>query len=120
MPINETTTADAVSALAQMPASDVKKRGWRRVMRTVAAQGPVLVTNHSEPEAVIVSAQEYARLLAIERGVEARAVSELEVLQKQFDSRLAALDRPDASARLRAVVGGPATLKGKVKAGTGH
>ena len=102
-----------------MPASDVKKRGWRGVMRTLASQGPVLVTNHAEPQAVIMTAQEYARLLAIVRETESKAESELETLRRRFDERLAALHGPDADDRLRAIAKSPATLRGEVKAGAG-
>src|SRR3990170_225964 len=76
---------DLVADLPQMPASDVKRRGWRGVMRTLTSQGPVLVTNHSEPEAVIVSAQEYVRLLTIVRETETKTASGLETLRHRFD-----------------------------------
>ena len=48
-----TTTARA-DQLPTVPASDVKKRGWRGVMRTLVKDGAVVVTNHDEPEAVIL------------------------------------------------------------------
>lgn len=111
---------DLVADLPQMPASDVKKRGWRGVMRTLSAQGSLLVTNHSEPEAVIVTAQEYVRLLTIAKESEAKTESELETLRHRFDERLVALQRPDAGDRLRTILKSPAKLRGKVKAGTGY
>lgn len=106
--------------LPKIPASDVKKRGWRGVMRTLAASGPVVVTNHSEPEAVIVSAQEYARLLAAVAANASKTAAGLESLRRRFDERLAVLQRPDAGDRLRAISRSPAKLRGKVKAGTGY
>lgn len=114
------TPLNLVADLPQMPASDVKKRGWRGVMRTLTSQGPVLVTNHSEPEAVIVSVQEYVRLLTIVRETEAKTASGLETLRHRFDERLAALERADAGDRLRTIMKNPAKLRGKVKAGTGY
>ena len=53
-----------VDQLHRTPASDVKKLGWRGVMRQLQTQGPVLVTNHQQPEAVILPVQAYAALLA--------------------------------------------------------
>ncbi len=106
--------------LPNIPASDVKKRGWRGVMRALAAKGPVVVTNHSEPEAVIVSAQDYARLLSLVAANAEKTEAGLETLRRRFDERLAALQRPDAGDRLRAVATRPTKLRGKVKAGAGY
>ncbi len=112
--------SSTLADLPNIPASDVKKRGWRGVMRTLAASGPVVVTNHSEPEAVIVSAQEYARLLAVVDANASKTGAALESLRRRFDERLATLQRPDAGDRLRALSQNPANLRGKVKAGSGY
>ena len=109
-----------VEKLAQVPASDVKKRGWRGVMRTLREQGVVVITNHDEPEAVIIPVGEYARFLDAARQAESRTMSELHALRLRFDERLAALRAPDAGTRLRTVMRRPARLRGKVKAGTGY
>ena len=107
-------------ALSKVPASDVKRRGWRGVMRTLSAEGAVLVTNHNHPEAVILAASEYANLLDRARQAESRVESGLAVLRRQFDDRLAALSTPDAGQRLRAAMRGPAKLRGKAKAGKSY
>jgi len=109
-----------LSDLLRIPASDVKTRGWKGVMRALAASGPVVVTNHSEPEAVIVSARDYARLLAVVEASASKAEAGLESLRRRFDERLASLNRPDAGDRLRAISKRPTTLQGHVKAGTGY
>ena len=109
-----------IEDLPRLPATDVKKRGWRGVIRAVGKQGAVLVTNHGEPEAVVVSAAEYAALTDLAKQIESRTESELESLRTRFDDRLAALDGRDAGDRLRAVIRDPAGLGGKVKAGTDH
>ena len=49
------------------PASSVKKDGWRGMMRALSAEGRLLITNHNQPEAVILSTAEYARLLEAAR-----------------------------------------------------
>jgi PHD/YefM family antitoxin component YafN of YafNO toxin-antitoxin module len=109
-----------IEKLPQLRASDVKKRGWRGVMRTLREQGVVLVTNHDEPEAVIIRVNEYAGLLEVAEQAQSRTASDLDALRRRFDDRLAALRAPDAGARLRSVMRGPARLRGKVKAGTGY
>ena len=106
--------------LHPIPASDVKNRGWRGVTRTLAAQGAVVVTNHDEPEAVILPVTQYERLLEMAGQTHARAASELEALRRRFDDRLAALRAPAAGDRLRSVARSRAKLRGKVKAGAGH
>ena len=114
------TNKDLMAGLPQVPAADMKRRGWRGIMREVASRGSVLVTNHAQPEAVIVPAAEYVRLLEIAKGAESKTETELDALRLRFDKRLAALAAPAAGDRLRAVMSKPATLRGRVKAGTGH
>ena len=114
------TRLNRLEDLHGIPASDVKKRGWRGVMRTLQDRGVVLVTNHDAPEAVIMPTRAYAELLEAVTQANARAAAELDALRVRFDERLAALRAPDAGARLRSVMRRPARLGGKVKAGTGY
>ena len=113
-----TTTARA-GQLPTVPASDVKKRGWRGVMRTLAKGGTVVVTNHNEPEAVILRVGEYEALIELVEQSKSRVANELDALRQRFDERLAALRAPDASDRLRAIARRPARLGGKVTADRG-
>lgn len=113
-------TMETLHDLPRVPASDVKKRGWRGLMRALASAGPVVITNHSEPEAVILSAQEYERLQALVSNTESNTAASLDVLRHRFDERLAVLAQSGAADRLRTVSRRPTALKGKVKAGTGH
>ena len=108
---------DALDALPRTPASDVKKLGWRGVMKTIARGGKVVVTNHNTPEAVILSAEEYGAILQALDAAGADQRSALDTLRTRFDARLAALQADDAGARLRDAMRGPARLRGKVKAG---
>jgi PHD/YefM family antitoxin component YafN of YafNO toxin-antitoxin module len=112
--------SEPLAHLQSVPASDVKKRGWRGVMRVLDAQGTLVVTNHDEPQAVIVTVPEYEKLLELAREAESRTASELDALRQRFDERLAALHRKGAGDRLRSVMRRPAKLKGVVKAGTGY
>ncbi len=108
---------DALDALPRTPASDVKKLGWRGVMRAVARGGKVVVTHHDTPEAVILPAEEYAAILQALDAAGAAQRSALDTLRARFDTRLAALQADEAGARLRDAMRGPARLRGKVKAG---
>ena len=110
----------AVQSLPRTPASDVKKLGWRGVMRTVGREGRVLVTNHDQPEAVILSTDEYQRLVQAAAANQGRQDDALATLRRQFDERLATLAAPDAGARLRGVFGQAPTLDGQVRAGQTH
>ena len=109
-----------IAALTRIPASDVKRRGWRGVIETLGTERALLVTNHERPEAVIVSTEEYARLTTHAADARARTEDELERLRHRFDARLAVLRAPQAGERLRAAMDGPARLRGKVKAGTSY
>jgi len=112
-----TLQLDAINVLRRTPASDVKKLGWRGVVKTIQREGKVLVTNHDAPEAVILSPQEYESIkLALEQAA-ARTEPSLDALREKFDARLAALQAPDAADRLRSVMQSPAKLDGKVRAG---
>lgn len=114
---SDNVLADWVKGLPRIPASAVKRRGWRGVMRTLRAEGPLLVTNHDQPEAVIVSADEYAQLLHKAQQADLRVEADLALLRRRFDERLATLREPSAGDRLRSVMRGPARLRGKVEAG---
>lgn len=115
-----TLKLNSIEDLPHTPASDVKKLGWRGVMKSVGRQGTVVVTNHNEPEAVILSTEEYNAILQSLQNVESRNESALDVLRNRFDERLASLQAADAGDRLRSLIRGPAKLSGKVKAGASH
>ena len=106
--------------LPRAPASDVKKLGWRGVMRTVGREGKLLVTNHDQPEAVILSTDEYQRLMQAAQGAQMQQDAALDSLRRRFDERLATLAQDDAADRLRGVLGAPSALRGQVKASEGH
>jgi prevent-host-death family protein len=120
IPMSSATKSDAISALPKTPASDVKKLGWRGVMRDVQRSGRVVVTNHDAPEAVILSAGEYEAIMQALDKANARDQATLEALRERFDERLKALKAPGAAARLLAAAKKPVKLRGKVKAGSSY
>lgn len=114
------TKLDAINALPKTPASDVKKLGWRGVMRDVQKSGRVAVTNHDTPEAVILSAREYEGIVQALDKARGRDQATLEALRARFDDRLKTLKAPGAAARLLAAAKQPVKLRGKVKAGDSY
>ncbi|QDI03117.1 MULTISPECIES: type II toxin-antitoxin system prevent-host-death family antitoxin [Xanthomonas translucens group] len=87
--------------LEKAPASDIKTKGWPGLMRKVRANGAVVVTNHNHPEAVVVDAEQYRRLVAEASAASAaigRAQS-LKALQTKFDEHLASLKDANGLAR---------------------
>ncbi|ALS95086.1 type II toxin-antitoxin system prevent-host-death family antitoxin [Xanthomonas oryzae] len=77
--------------LEKSPAADIKVKGWPSLMRKVRSHGAVVITNHNHPEAVVVDAEEYRRLVnqASAAAAPSRAQS-LQALQAKFDAHLAA------------------------------
>lgn len=101
--------------LPHAPASDVKKLGWRGMMRALQRDGALVVTNHNRPEAVILSAETYSALQrSAQQGV-VQSEAALDALRQRFDARLAALQTEESAARLRAAFNGPTALDGQVR-----
>jgi hypothetical protein len=67
---------------------------------------------------VILTTQEYARIMAIVARAEDETNIALETLRRRFDDRLAGLQAADAGERLRSVMGSPARVDGQLKAGS--
>jgi prevent-host-death family protein len=116
------TKTAAFVPIAQMPrapASDLKKIGWRGIMNALRSKGRVVVTNHDEPEAVIIPVAEYDALMQLVEQSEAQSEAALAGLRRSFDARLSVLQERSAASRLQSTIRGPAKLNGKVKAGSG-
>lgn len=111
---------DTIGSLPKTPASDVKRLGWRGVMRDVQKSGGVVVTNHDTPEAVILSASEYEAIVRALEEAKGRDQVTLEALRKRFDERLKALKEPGAGAKLLAAARTPVKLRAKLKAGQSY
>jgi len=116
---------DPITELTRTTASTVKEH-WRKVMQDVREQQAVLVTNHNEPQAVILSAQQYqamqAEVVSLQRDLASlrEQAPALQQLRQRFDDRLAVLDSAAPPKRARARRRKPARLKGKVAAGSGY
>jgi PHD/YefM family antitoxin component YafN of YafNO toxin-antitoxin module len=80
-------------------ASDVKKRGWKAVSTLARDQGPLVVTNHSQAEVVVIDAARYQAM--VER---LEASDPLEALKRRFDQRLERLEGKAAGDALAAAI----------------
>ncbi len=116
----KTATFPPLAKLPRTPASDLKKLGWRGVMNTLRSKGKLLITNHDEPEAVIIPVAEYDALVQIVEQAETQSESARAGLRKSFDERLAVLKGRSAAARLQSTIRGRAQLRGKVKTSSGY
>ena len=87
------------------------------MMNALRNKGKLLVTNHDEPEAVIIPVAEYDALMQIVEQSEAQTESALSGLRRSFDERLSVLQGRSAAGRLQSTIRGRAKLGGKVKAG---
>jgi PHD/YefM family antitoxin component YafN of YafNO toxin-antitoxin module len=106
--------------LPRKPVSDVKREGWRGVMRSVDSAGRLLMTNHDQPEAVILSLQEYRLLTEQAARAQRDNQDKLDRLSRAFDAELAVLQQPGAGDRLRGAFDAPLGLNGEVIAGRGY
>jgi PHD/YefM family antitoxin component YafN of YafNO toxin-antitoxin module len=116
----KTATFLPLAKLPRTPASDLKRVGWRGMMNALRSKGKLLVTNHDQPEAVIIPVEEYDALMQIVERSEAQTESALAALRNSFDERLSVLQDRSAANRLQSTIRGRAKLGGKVKAGSGY
>lgn len=110
----------SLAKLRRTPASDLKKLGWRGMMNALRNNGRILVTNHNEPEAVIIAVAEYDALLRLVEQSEAQTELALTNLRQSFDERLSVLQSQSAATSLQSTIRAGAKLDGKVKAGSGY
>ena len=105
----------------QATATQVQKT-WRRVLSMVRSSGRVVVTNHGDVEAVVVSRDELERLdrEIVDLRERVRALTEgpsVDVLREQFLQRLATRDDTDFGNRLRTAGRTRVDLDGRLKVG---
>jgi len=109
-----------LAKLPRTPASDLKKLGWRGMMNALRSKGKLVVTNHDEPEAVIIPVAEYDAIIQLVAQAEAQTESALANLRRTFDERRSVLQSRSAASRLQSTMRGRAKLGGKVKTGSGY
>lgn len=109
-----------LSAAPQATSTQVQKT-WRRVLSMVRSSGRVVVTNHGDVEAVVVSRQELERLDR-EIGELRERVRQLtgeapsvDRLREQFLARLGSRDEAGFNDRLRIAARTRVSLDGQLK-----
>jgi prevent-host-death family protein len=90
------------------------------MMNALRSKGRIVVTNHDEPEAVIIPVAEYDALMQLVEQSKAQTEAALAGLRRSFDERLSGLQGRSATTRLQSTIRGHAKLGGKVKAGSGY
>jgi PHD/YefM family antitoxin component YafN of YafNO toxin-antitoxin module len=110
------TELPGLDDLPRQNASQVKNK-WAEVVRLVHEVGSVAVTNHSAVEMVLLPATTYRQLVQEIVALNAREQSVLDELAVRFNSRLAALQQPDAGQKLRALFAAKGKLTQRPKAG---
>ncbi len=96
-----------LAPLQRKAVSEVKREGWRGIMRSVSQAGGLLMTNHEQPEAVILSLAQYKLLAEQASRAQQHSQNELQRLTRAFDAELAVLQAPGAGDRLRDAFGAP-------------
>lgn len=113
-------TLEISTDLPSKTSSDLKRIGWRGLLREVALVGQVAVTNHRTPEAVVIDAKVYDQLVN-ELVVLRRATQpSLTDLEERFAARIAQMRKPEVDASLRELFTSPVDLEGTVRVGRGN
>lgn len=84
------------------------KNSFGKLMRSVSRRGAIAITHRNEPEAVLLSVDEYQSLLAASRHVLEEIVAEFDAIIEQMQSNEA---KRRAESEFEAV---PSTLNGAV------
>ena len=91
-----TGSRESTTKIASIPSSEAKKGFANLIQRVVRTNQPVVITRNSQPTAVLLSIDEY------ERMVEA-VPDPLAGLRQEFDQLLAAMRAPKAKAGVDAL-----------------
>lgn len=105
-----------IGLLPQREATEVKNK-WGSVVRQVKELGRVAITNRKEPELVVMSAEEYGRLMAQVEEAATHREKVLASLAARFDESLAKLQEPGTRERIDALFDAKGRTKVPVIAG---
>jgi hypothetical protein len=105
-----------IEELPHRNATQVKNK-WGDLVREVRASGSVAVTHHDKVEMVVVEVGRYREMAALVAGIDGRHQAALAELSAEFDRHLAALQAPDARARVEAAMASRGRVTPRPKAG---
>lgn len=114
------TPLEISTDLPSKASSDLKRIGWRGLLREVARVGQVAVTNHRMPEAVVIDAKVYDQLVKELVMLRRAAQPSLADLEERFAARIAQMRKPEIDTRLRELFTSPIDLEGSVRVGRGN
>jgi len=114
------TQAPFAITLPTITATELKRQGWRSVMADVRREKHVLITNRNAPEAVILTPEEYDRLVEIAQKAATQPAPTLEALKMRFRERLKCLQEPGGNEKLANLMSTYPKLNGRVIAGESY
>lgn len=88
-----------LSHLKTHSSTDVKT-GWKKVMKDVREIGPVVILNHKDPEAVILTPEEYGKMKAVVDRAEQHNSNTIKDLSRRFNQKLAILNSADTISKV--------------------
>lgn len=87
------------------------QNNFGQVLDQAAREGPVFITRYDRPQAVVLSMEEYARLIG-------EAPVDLQALQQEFDAMLEGMQRPEHRRAVDALFSMSGTDLGRTAAGS--
>lgn len=87
-------------------ATEIKTK-WKEVVRHVKSAGSVAITNHSEVEVVLLSANLYSNILDELKRLDVKDSNVLTELKDRFNQRLESLQSPDSVEKVTALFTSP-------------
>ena len=111
------TQIPSLQEFETVTATDIKKDGWKRVVaRLKNSTGKAMtVTNHREPEVVLMTVDQYQALVAMAAAGGSYDEGVLDALRQDFDKRLNLLRSADVAERAHQIMDEPIRTKGRYR-----
>lgn len=90
------------------------RNAWRQLMLKVQSAGGVAITNHDKIEIVVLSADDYNRLIA---SMDADKQAMLDRLTARFDASLVSLNEPGVAHKAKRLLAAKGRIRHAPKAG---
>lgn len=113
------TTLPNINEMPHQSATQVKNK-WGEVARQVIKNGSLAITNHANVEMVILEASIYQELIAQINTLKDKERTALDALTERFNTKLMALQAPDAPNKLNALLQAKGQSSSSPKAGSSY
>ncbi len=109
----------SVHELEAIPSSELEKVGWVGLHDRLksSSAGALAITGQHRPEGVLLTPDEYTRLIRLAGHRIRKDEETLEEIRREFDQHLAPLTEPGAEMRLRSAVNEPLFTDGRFLTG---